>query len=127
MAGRHLPLSSRHSSQVTMTFPILEHDPTRAALIEPARVLQPRDVPRHCVICFFTEVIDKLVAEHSATVLARNTWEDGPHPLYEIDYHGQRLAFMHPGVGAPIAVGLLEDAIAFGCLAFIACGGCGVL
>ena len=110
-----------------MTYPILEHDPTRVALIEPTTLIQPRDVPRHCVICFFTEVIDKVVAEHSAKTLTRNTWEDGPHPLYEIDYHGQRLAFMHPGVGAPIAVGLLEDAIAYGCRKFIACGGCGVL
>jgi uridine phosphorylase len=37
------------------------------------------------------------------------------------------LAFFHPGVGAPIAAGLLEEAIAFGCRKFIACGGCGVL
>src|SRR5688572_3128784 len=47
--------------------------------------------------------------------------------IYEISYHGQRLAFFHPGVGAPIAAGLLEEAIAFGCKKFIACGGCGVL
>ena len=50
-----------------------------------------------------------------------------PHCIYEISYHGQRLAFFHPGVGAPISAGLLEEAIAFGCRKFIACGGCGVL
>jgi uridine phosphorylase len=110
-----------------MTYPILEHDPTREALIEPSRLIAPRDVPTHCVICFFMEVIEKVAAEHSAKVLARNTWEDGPHPLYEIDYQGQRLAFLHPGVGAPIAAGLLEDTIALGCRTFIVCGGCGVL
>jgi len=37
------------------------------------------------------------------------------------------LAFFHPGVGAPLAAGLLEEVIAFGCRKFIACGGCGVL
>jgi len=110
-----------------VTYPILEHDPTREALIEPGRITRPRDVPEHCLICFFKEVIDKLVAEHEAKALAKNTWADGPHPLHEIAYQGQRLAFFHPGVGAPIAAGLLEQVIALGCRKFIVCGGCGVL
>src|SRR5438067_13313857 len=110
-----------------MAYPILEHDSTREAFIEPSRVIKPRDVPVHCVICFFSEVIARVVAEHNAKVLATNVWEDGPHPLYEIDYQHQRVAVFHPGVGAPIAAGLLEQAIAFGCRNLIACGGCGVL
>ena len=40
---------------------------------------------------------------------------------------GQRLALYHPGVGAPLAAGLLEESIALGCRRFIACGGAGVL
>ena len=110
-----------------MTYPILENDPTRVALIEPSQFIKPRDVPEHCIICFFKEVIDRVVAEHSAKLLAQQTWEDGPHPLYEIEHQNQRLAFFHPGVGAPIAAGLLEDMIALGCRKFIVCGGCGVL
>jgi uridine phosphorylase len=50
-----------------------------------------------------------------------------PHPVYEIEHQGQRLAFFHPGVGAALASALLEEVIAFGCNKFIACGGCGVL
>ena len=46
-----------------MTYPILEHDPIRTAFIEPSKVNQARDMPEHCVICFFKEVIDKVVAE----------------------------------------------------------------
>ena len=53
--------------------------------------------------------------------------EVGAHPIYEITHNGQRLAFFHPGVGAPLAAGLLEEAIACGCRKFIVCGGCGVL
>ena len=41
--------------------------------------------------------------------------------------HGRRLAFFHPVVGAPIAAGLLEAAIAFGCKKFVVVGGAGVL
>jgi len=111
----------------TATYPILEYDPAHEALIEPSRLSAPRDVPVHCVICFFQEVIEKVVAEQHATVVVDSRWEDGPHPIYEIVHNGQRLAFFHPGVGGALAAGLLEEAIAYGCRKFIVCGGCGVL
>ncbi|HEX2996804.1 MAG TPA: nucleoside phosphorylase [Anaerolineales bacterium] len=110
-----------------MTYPIIEFDPTPEALIEPSKVIRARDLPEYCVISFFRDVIDKVVAEYDAKIAVENQWEDGPHHIYEISYQNQRLAFFHPGVGAPIAAGLLEEVIAFGCRKFIACGGCGVL
>ncbi|RME87909.1 MAG: hypothetical protein D6770_08190 [Anaerolineae bacterium] len=110
-----------------MNYPILEFDPERRALIEPTHVIKPRDVPEHCVITFFREIIEKVVVEHRAKILAENRWEDGPHPLYEFEYGGRRLAFFHPGVGAAMAANLLEEVIALGCRKFIACGGAGVL
>lgn len=42
-----------------MTYPILEYDPSCEALIEPSKVIRPRDLPEHCVICFFKDVIDQ--------------------------------------------------------------------
>lgn len=110
-----------------MTYPILEFDATPDAFIEPSKIIRVHDLPEHCVITFFKEVIDKVIAENSARIVVENKWEDGPHCIYEISYQDRRLAFFHPGVGAPIAAGLLEEAIAFGCQKFIACGGCGVL
>lgn len=110
-----------------MYYPILEHDFSPEAFIEPSRTIRPRDTPEHCVICFFQEVIDQVTTEHHATRLVDNRWEDGPHPVYEIAYRGQRLAFYHPGIGSPLAGSLLEEVIAFGCRKFIACGGAGVL
>jgi uridine phosphorylase len=110
-----------------MSYPILEYDSTREAFIKPSKVIQPRDVPEHCVISFFREVIDKVATGHKARVIIENRWEDGPHLLYEIEYKGQHLAFFHPGVGASLSANLLEEVIAFGCRKFIACGGCGVL
>ncbi len=110
-----------------MVYPILEYDPTRVALLEPSKVIRPRDMPEHCVICFFREVLEKVIAEYNARILVENRWEDGPHPVYEIDYQNKRLAFFHPGIGAPMAAGLLEKVIAFGCKKFIAYGGCGAL
>jgi len=110
-----------------MNYPILEFDPEREAFIEPSKVIESRDVPEHCVITFFREVIEKVVTNHQAEQLAENRWQDGPHPLYEIEYKGQRLAFFHPGIGAALSASLLEEVIAFGCRKFIACGGAGVL
>ena len=110
-----------------MSYPILEYDPTPEAIIEPAQQIKARDMPQACVLCFFGDVIEKVVDQHDAKVLVENRWEDGPHPIYEIDYQDQRLAFFHPGVGPAPAAGFLEEAIAYGCRTFIACGGCGVL
>lgn len=108
-------------------FPILEFDPTPEAILEPKKVTRPQDVPEHCVICFFAEVIAWLEDHRGAKIVATAKSEIGPHPIYEIDYEGQRLAFFHPGIGAPLAVALLEEVIAMGCRKFIASGGCGVL
>jgi uridine phosphorylase len=110
-----------------MSYPILEHDPTREAFIEPAKVIDRRDVPEHCVICFFSDVVETVITEHKARLSVPNRWEDGSHPLYEIAHQNQRLAFFHPGVGSALSGALLEEVIAFGCRKFIACGGCGVL
>lgn len=109
------------------TFPILEHEYSAEAKIEPSRIIERRDIPAHCVLTFFQDVIEKVVRLRQAKVVVANRWEDGPHPIYEIEHRGRRLAFFHPGVGAPVASGLLEEAIAFGCEKFIVCGGCGVL
>jgi len=108
-------------------YPILEFDPTRKAIIEPNEHILRGDVPEHAVICFFAEVIQKIVQEHQAQVIFTSISEMGKHPVYEINYEGKRLAFFHPGVGAALAVGLMEEAIALGIIKFVACGGCGVL
>jgi uridine phosphorylase len=109
------------------SLPILEFDPTREAVIEPAHYVRAIDAPEHCVITFFQEVVEKVVAEHKARIIATFPWEDGPHHVYEIEHNGRRLAFMHPDVGAPVSAALLEDVIALGCRSFIVCGGCGVI
>jgi uridine phosphorylase len=106
---------------------LLEHDFDTEAKIEPSRVIQPRDVPEVCVITFFREVLEKVVEQKQARVAVPNRWEDGPHPIYEMEHNGQRIAFYHPGVGAALSAALLEEAIAFGCRKFVVVGGAGVL
>lgn len=111
----------------TQTYPILEFDPTQEAIIEPGKVITSVDAPEHCVITFFREVLEKLHEEGKAQIIAHRRWEDMDRPLYELDFQGRRLAAFHPGVGAALAGGMLEETIPHGCRKFIACGGCGVL
>jgi uridine phosphorylase len=84
-------------------------------------------VPEACVITFFGDAVRRLRESGRARLISENIWEDGPHPLLEIDCEGQRVAVLHSGVGAPLAAALLEEAIASGCRAFVVCGGAGVL
>jgi uridine phosphorylase len=110
------------------THPILEFDPACPAIIEPgALVSRLEAMPARCVVCFFQEVIDALLAEGALTELCSEGSEMGRHPLYLMEHQGQRLALFHPGVGAPLAAGLLEHAIARGGERFVVCGGAGAL
>lgn len=107
--------------------PLTEHDDPARAFIEPTEQIPRLDVPSACVITFFGDVVDRLVARRGARVLSENRWEDGPHPLLEIEHQGQRLAVLRAGVGAPLAGALLEETIARGCTHFVVCGGAGAL
>ncbi|MCE5237516.1 nucleoside phosphorylase [bacterium] len=109
------------------TYPILEFDPAPEALLEPSKLLATRDVPEHCVLCFFREVIQALQDQHGAREVTCLRSEMGTHPLYELTVQGRRLGVYHPGIGAPMAAASLEELIALGCRKFIACGGAGVL
>jgi uridine phosphorylase len=51
----------------------------------------------------------------------------GEFPVYETTIDGRRLAFFHPGAGAPVAVNTLEFAIQLGCKKFIAIGSAGAV
>ncbi|KAA3656048.1 MAG: purine-nucleoside phosphorylase [Chloroflexi bacterium] len=44
-----------------------------------------------------------------------------------MNVNGQRMALLHPGVGAPMAAAFMEEVISLGCRKFIVCGGCGVI
>ena len=108
-------------------YPILEFDHAPEALIEPSRVIRAMDIPEHCVVCFFQDVINGLLAANRLKEIAQQKSEIGRHPVYELEHEGRRIAIFHPGIGAPLAVGLLEEVIALGSRKFIACGGAGVL
>jgi len=107
--------------------PLLEFDDDSPALIDPLPLTTTGEVPEHAVICFFQEVIAEACGEDRAERIGIFKWEHGHHPLYRLYVRGRDVAVFHPGVGAPLACGLFEDAIATGCRKFVACGGAGAI
>jgi hypothetical protein len=57
-------------------FLILEFDPSIPAKIEPSQVNDRKDVPEHCVITFFHEVVDKVAKDAPAKIAVENRWTD---------------------------------------------------
>lgn len=110
-----------------MDLPLLEYDLDSPGVIEPRFSVGDADMPARAVFCFFSEVVEKLAARDDARLVDTRMWAHGPHPVLEIDHHGQRLAVVHAGVGAPRAAGLLEEVIALGGRQFVAVGGAGAL
>ncbi len=108
-------------------FPILEFDPDSNAIIDPKKTIKAIDIPERCVVCFFQDVIQKLNQQQLLTKVAEQKSEIGKHPIYTFQFKDQKLALYHPGVGAPLSAGLLEEVIARGCKKFIVCGSAGVL
>ncbi len=108
-------------------YPILEFDPSPTALINPRSSGTPAHQTTCAVLCFFQDVITRLSQEHQAVVVAHFQSEIGRHPVYALTSQGQRLLVLHPGVGAPLAAGLLEEIIGVGCTTVTACGGAGTL
>lgn len=107
--------------------PLLEFDPERAALIDPIPLDTDRPVPERAVICFFREVIEAACGDGRAEVVSTFNWSHGDSTFYRLRTDGGEVGVFHPGVGAPLACGLLEDAIASGFRTFVACGGAGAL
>ena len=77
--------------------PLFEYDPAPRAFIEPSEQVSARDVPQACVLTFFGDVVQDLRERAGTRVLTENRWEDGPHPLLEVERDGRRLAVLHSG------------------------------
>lgn len=113
------------------SFPILEYDPSPVAIIEPKGPEITRPVPPRCVLCFFPEVIQALLVAGRLAEIGAIRSEIGRHPLYILRVETipgvREVLVAHPGVGAALAVGIMEEIIALGVRRMMACGGCGVL
>lgn len=107
--------------------PLLEFDPDPTAVIEPSLAVGRRrdTLPERAVLCFYAEILAALPED--AEQVGRLVAAHGHHPIWKITRHGHDVVVFHPGVGAPLAAGFLEEAIAMGARKVVAVGGCGAL
>jgi uridine phosphorylase len=102
--------------------PILEYDPDRAAIIDPAATQAWHDAPAAGVACFLHGAIPEVFPEARELVRLPSLL-----PLWEVRHRGRRVGVFYPGQGAALAATTLERVLAGGCKAVVACGGAGTI
>jgi uridine phosphorylase len=111
-----------------MELPLHEDD-----LAEPG-VLEAHMLHRHgaeiapvAVLCFFNDLLEELAREgHLETKYILRS-EIGHNPVYEFLTDEGPVSVIHPGVGAPLAAGFVEEIASLGVTTLVACGGAGAL
>ena len=107
--------------------PLLEDDLAEPGLITPIGFTPDGDVQSAVVICFFAELIEQLAQREDTERVGMLTAAHGQHPVFSVAHGPGRVTVFHPGVGAPIAAGFLEEVIAAGGRYLVAVGGAGAL
>ncbi|HVB71295.1 MAG TPA: nucleoside phosphorylase [Acidimicrobiales bacterium] len=111
-----------------MQLPLLEDDREEPGVIE-AHMMhedQPGVAPA-AVLCFFNDVLDEFAAAGRLREVYTLRSEIGRNPVYEFTTPRGPVTVVHPGVGAPLAAGVVEEVAALGVRTFVACGGAGAL
>lgn len=111
-----------------MDLPLFENDLHEPGVIEAHMLHQPHaTLARAAVLCFFNDVLERLALEGELRPVYELRSEIGRNTVYEIDTDAGPVTVVHPGVGAPLAAGIVEEMIALGVTTFVACGGAGAL
>ena len=102
-----------------MDLPLHEDDLTEPGVLE-AHMLHRNgaNVPPVAVLCFFNELLEKLEGEGLLSVKYVLRSEIGRNPIYEFQTDDGAVSVVHPGVGAPLAAGFVEEVAAL--VAFVA-------
>jgi len=111
-----------------MDLPLHENDLAEPGVLE-AHMLHRRgaDVSPVAVLCFFNELLDQLADEGVLETKYVLRSEIGRNPLYEFVTDEGPVSVIHPGVGAPLAAGFVEEIASLGVTTLVACGGAGAL
>ena len=111
-----------------MEIPLLEDDLGEPGILE-ASMLHRRgaELPQVAVLCFFNELLELLAEEGTLTTKYVLHSEIGRNPIYEFTSGEGVVAVVHPGVGAPLAAGFVEEIASLGVTTLVACGGAGAL
>ena len=106
---------------------LLEDDLHEAGVFEATAIHKQISIPGCAVLCFFSELLERLVAQGELEIIYTLRSEVGRNPVYQLQTDLGPVVVVHPGLGAPMAAGFTEEIAALGVTTFVACGGAGAL
>ena len=111
-----------------MDLPLHEDDLAEPGVLE-AHMLHRHgaDISPVAVLCFFNELLEELAAEGVLETKYVLRSEIGRNPVYEFLTDEGPVSVVHPGVGAPLAAGFVEEIASLGVTTLVACGSAGAL
>ena len=105
-----------------------DFDPDRRAVINPEDHRGPSPgFPPLCVGLFSKAMVEELAGKYGAEILTYVEFCTGAVPVYRVRKGGREAALFLPHVGAPAAIGFLEDLWAEGGRSFVFAGSAGSL
>lgn len=107
--------------------PLFEEDFHEPGVIEASLLHRPLAVSPIAVLCFFNDLLGRLLETGQLEEVHALRSEIGRNPVYRLRVEGRHILVVHPGVGAPLAAGYLEETLALGVETVVACGGAGAL
>lgn len=114
-----------NSEEMAMsTYPILEYDSTRSAVIEPDHENLGIELPPCVAFPFVGELVDEYAQKHDLPVLASFKLLGKDYPVYRVS---EKVCLCQAPVGAPISAWFMDWLIAYGARKIVAAGTCGAL
>ncbi len=104
-----------------------EFDPNPVAIINPSHHEAIPNFPAICVGIFSKAIVDGLVEKFGGEVMGHSKMCTGWVPIYRVKAFNTEIALFMPHVGAPAAVGFIEDLVPWGGKHFVFCGAAGAL
>lgn len=105
-----------------------QFDPEKRAIINPSDIVASLpQFPKTVVTCFARATFARILAEVPHRQIAKTSVANLEIPIYELDFHGEKIGFFNSYVGASSCVAILEDIIAMGAENILVFGTCGVL
>lgn len=105
-----------------------QFDPEKRAIINPSDIVASLpQFPKTVVTCFARATFARILAEVPHRQIAKTSVANLEIPIYELDFHGEKIGFFNSYVGASGCVAILEDIIAMGAENILVFGTCGVL
>ena len=95
-------------------YPILEFDADSEEILKPNHSMESTRLQEKCVYALLGDTVDAYAEEHGAICVDVLHTITKDYPIYEVQYHGQRITLCQAPLGASAAAQSLDSLIACG-------------